>query len=122
MAIGKHEKNKSLPKMRVTKHDYSFKKPVYTYLEMPKMRRTKKTNHKKENVETIVKMKKKPEPILYKPENVKYAHIYPTGFRGGIGKTLCGSTHFGTNPVSPQEYPINQICRRCEHMYEAGEE
>lgn len=57
---------------------------------------------------------KKPEMVLFKPPGEKLAHIFRDGFKGGVGKTLCGRTIFCLAVVSVGGYKASEQCQRCE--------
>jgi hypothetical protein len=54
------------------------------------------------------------ESVLYRPHNSKCAHIFIGGFKGGVGKTLCGCTMFVVGPIPHEPYRASELCRRCQ--------
>jgi hypothetical protein len=83
--------------------------------------RLKHNKKKKTFRESTVKMKKKTvinEPFLYQPPNSKFAHLFLSGFKGGVGKSFCGCTFFADAPLHIEIYPASIICKSCQHEFE----
>jgi hypothetical protein len=52
--------------------------------------------------------------VLFKPPGEKLAHIFRDGFKGGVGKTLCGRTIWCTSPIAIGGYAASDQCRKCD--------
>jgi hypothetical protein len=72
------------------------------------------------NMERSLKVNES-EPIIFQPPNVKYAHYYPKGFKGGVGKSLCGCLHSSLVPAENKIYPASIMCRVCQRGLEMME-
>jgi hypothetical protein len=65
---------------------------------------------------------KKPEMVLFKPPGEKLAHIFRDGFKGGVGKTLCGRTIWCISPIALEEYAASIQCKICDDVLRFFEE